>query len=61
MLVCVCVGVCVRLCVSHSSVFQRFKGTEPEEDLTEQVKAVKLTEKPKEVKTEVVDEVLPLD
>lgn len=36
---------------------QRFKGTEPEEDLSEQVKAVKIEEKPKEVKAEVVDEV----
>ena len=36
--------------------FQRFKGTEPIEEVTEQVKAVKIEEKPKEVK-EVVDEV----
>lgn len=36
---------------------QRFKGTEPEEELSEQVKAVKIEEKPKEVKAEVVDEV----
>lgn len=35
---------------------QRFKGTEPIEEVTEQVKAVKIEEKPKEVK-EVVDEV----
>lgn len=36
---------------------QRFKGTEPIEEVTEQVKAVKIDDKPKEVK-EVVDEVL---
>lgn len=36
---------------------QRFKGTESEEELAEQVKAVKIDEKPKEVKAEVVDEV----
>lgn len=40
---------------------QRFKGTEPVEEVTEQVKAVKIEEKPKEVKTEVVDEVLLQD
>ncbi len=40
---------------------QRFKGTEPVEEVTEQVKAVKIAEKPKEVKTEVVDEVLVQD
>lgn len=37
---------------------QRFKGTEPVEDVTEKVKAVKIAEKPTEVKTEVVDEVV---
>lgn len=36
---------------------QRFKGTEPEEELSEQVKEVKIEDKPKEVKAEVVDEV----
>lgn len=41
-------------------LLQRFKGTEPVEEVTEQVKAVKIEEKPKEVKTEVVDEVLVL-
>lgn len=40
---------------------QRFKGTEPVEEVTEQVKAVKIEETPKEVKTEVVDEVLLQD
>lgn len=40
---------------------QRFKGTEPVEEVTEQVKAVKIEEKPKEAKTEVVDEVLLQD
>lgn len=38
-------------------VLQRFKGTESEE-VAEQIKAVKIEEKPKEVKAEVVDEVL---
>lgn len=47
------------MCVSLSRChLQRFKGTEPVEEVTEQVKAVKIEEKPKEVKTEVVDEVL---
>lgn len=36
---------------------QRFKGSEPVEEITEQVKAAKIEEKPKEVKTEAVDEV----
>lgn len=40
---------------------QRFKGSDPEEDLTEQVKSVKIEEKPKEVKAEVVDEVVIRD
>lgn len=46
-----------KLCVFVCNL-QRFKGTEPVEEVTEQVKAVKIEEKPKEVKTEVVDEVL---
>lgn len=46
----------VLLCVCVCG--QRFKGTDPVEDVTEQVKAVKVEEKPKEVKAEVVDEVL---
>lgn len=37
-------------------VVQRFKGTEVEQ-VTEEVKAVKIEEKPKETQTEVVDEV----
>lgn len=45
----------------HFRPVQRFKGTEPVEEVTEQVKAVKIEEKPKEVKTEVVDEVLLQD
>lgn len=36
---------------------QRFKGSEPVEEVTQQVKAAKIEEKPKEVKTEAVDEV----
>lgn len=36
--------------------WQRFKGTEVEQ-VTEEVKAVKIEEKPKETKTEVVEEV----
>lgn len=39
-------------------VLQRFKGTEAEEEVAEQIKAVKIEDKPKEVKAEVVDEVL---
>lgn len=46
------------LCVSCCCCLQRFKGTDPVEDVTQQVKAVKIEEKPKEVKAEVVDEVL---
>lgn len=38
-------------------LLQRFKGTEPVEEITEQVKAAKIEDKPKEVKTEAVDEV----
>lgn len=38
-------------------LLQRFKGTEPVEEVTEQVKAAKIEDKPKEVKTEAVDEV----
>lgn len=37
---------------------KRFKGTDPIEEVTEQVKAAKIEDKPKEVKTEAVDEVL---
>lgn len=36
---------------------QRFKGSEPVEEVTEQVKAAKIEEKPKEAKTDAVDEV----
>lgn len=46
------------LICSSFSPLQRFKGTEPVEEVTEQVKAVKIEEKPKEVKAEVVEEVL---
>lgn len=48
---------CVCVCVFH---LQRFKGSEPVEEVTEQVRAVKIEEKPKEA-TEVVDEVLVQD
>lgn len=51
----------VSKCVCCMLSLQRFKGTEPVEEVTEQVKAVKIDEKPKEVKTEVVDEVLVQD
>lgn len=44
------------LLMSSVCVLQRFKGTE--EEVTEQIKAVKLEENPKDVKAEVVDEVL---
>lgn len=37
---------------------QRFKGTEPVEEVTEQVRVVKIEDKPKEAKAEAVDEVL---
>lgn len=49
-------NICVS-CFFFPLFLQRFKGTEPVEEVTEQVKAVKIDEKPKEVKTEVVDEV----
>ncbi|XP_053192869.1 peptidyl-prolyl cis-trans isomerase FKBP3 [Scomber japonicus] len=47
-----------QLIIAYNELFEskRFKGTEPIEDITEHVKAVKIDEKPKEVKTEVVDE-----
>ncbi|XP_068197983.1 peptidyl-prolyl cis-trans isomerase FKBP3 [Antennarius striatus] len=46
-----------QLIVAYNQLFEskRFKGTDPVEDVTEQVKAVKVEEKPK-VKAEVVDE-----
>uniref|UniRef100_A0A3B3DE31 peptidylprolyl isomerase n=1 Tax=Oryzias melastigma TaxID=30732 RepID=A0A3B3DE31_ORYME len=47
-----------QLVVAYNQLFEskRFKGTEPEEELTEKVKAVKIEDKPKEVKAEPVDE-----
>ncbi|XP_075900814.1 peptidyl-prolyl cis-trans isomerase FKBP3 isoform X2 [Nelusetta ayraudi] len=47
-----------QLVTAYNQLFEskRFKGTESEEELAEQVKAVKIDEKPKEVKAEVVDE-----
>ncbi|KAM4712683.1 peptidyl-prolyl cis-trans isomerase FKBP3 [Anableps anableps] len=47
-----------QLIVAYNQLFEskRFKGTDPVEDVTEQVKAVKIEEKLKEVKAEVVDE-----
>ncbi|KAM9840611.1 peptidyl-prolyl cis-trans isomerase FKBP3 [Aulostomus maculatus] len=47
-----------QLITAYNQLFEskRFKGTEPVEEVTEQVKAVKIEEKPKEVKTEIVDE-----
>ncbi|XP_061668589.1 peptidyl-prolyl cis-trans isomerase FKBP3 isoform X2 [Syngnathoides biaculeatus] len=47
-----------QLVAAYNELFasKRFKGTEPVEDATKQMKAVKLDEKPKEVKAEVVDE-----
>ncbi|XP_074541466.1 peptidyl-prolyl cis-trans isomerase FKBP3 [Halichoeres trimaculatus] len=47
-----------QLIIAYDQLFEskRFKGTEPVEEVTEQVKAVKIEDKPKEVKTEVVDE-----
>uniref|UniRef100_A0A3Q1CAT7 peptidylprolyl isomerase n=1 Tax=Amphiprion ocellaris TaxID=80972 RepID=A0A3Q1CAT7_AMPOC len=47
-----------QLIIAYNQLFEskRFKGTDPVEAVTEQVKAVKIEEKPKEVKTEVVDE-----
>ncbi|KAM4529433.1 peptidyl-prolyl cis-trans isomerase FKBP3 [Fundulus diaphanus] len=47
-----------QLAVAYNQLFEskRFKGTEPVEDVTEQVRAVKIDEKPKEAKAEAVDE-----
>ncbi|XP_072307214.1 peptidyl-prolyl cis-trans isomerase FKBP3 [Eucyclogobius newberryi] len=47
-----------QLIEAYNQLFEskRFKGTEPVEDVTDQVRAVKLEEKPKEIKTEAVDE-----
>ncbi|XP_077408192.1 peptidyl-prolyl cis-trans isomerase FKBP3 [Vanacampus margaritifer] len=47
-----------QLIVAYNELFasKRFKGTEPVEEVTKQVKAVKIDEKPKEAKAEVVDE-----
>ncbi|KAM3861579.1 peptidyl-prolyl cis-trans isomerase FKBP3 [Diretmus argenteus] len=46
-----------QLIIAYNQLYesQRFKGSEPVEDVTEQIKTVKLDDKPKEVK-EVVDE-----
>ncbi|KAA8583400.1 peptidyl-prolyl cis-trans isomerase FKBP3 [Etheostoma spectabile] len=47
-----------QLIIAYNQLFEskKFKGTEPIEDVTEQVKAVKIEVKTKEVPTEVVDE-----
>ncbi|XP_077366560.1 peptidyl-prolyl cis-trans isomerase FKBP3 [Festucalex cinctus] len=47
-----------QLIAAYNELFasKRFKGTEPVEEVTKQVKAVKIDEKPKDVKVEVVDE-----
>ncbi|XP_004542155.1 peptidyl-prolyl cis-trans isomerase FKBP3 [Maylandia zebra] len=47
-----------QLIIAYDQLFEskRFKGTEAVEEVTEKVKAVKVEEKPKDVKTEVVDE-----
>ncbi|KAM4633437.1 peptidyl-prolyl cis-trans isomerase FKBP3 [Polymixia lowei] len=47
-----------QLIVAYNQLFEskRFKGTEPIEEVTEQVKTVKIEDKAKEAKTEVVDE-----
>ncbi|XP_056150818.1 peptidyl-prolyl cis-trans isomerase FKBP3 [Lampris incognitus] len=47
-----------QLIIAYSQLFEskRFKGTEPVEEVTEQVKTVKIEDKAKEIKTEVVDE-----
>ncbi|KAF7650997.1 hypothetical protein LDENG_00117150 [Lucifuga dentata] len=47
-----------QLVIAYNELFQskRFKGTDPVVEVTEQVKTVKIEQKPKEVKTEVVDE-----
>lgn len=49
------------LCVLCVGDVQRFKGSDPVEEATQQVKAVKIEEKAKEVKAEVVDEVMAQD
>ncbi|MEQ2208012.1 FK506-binding protein 2B, partial [Xenoophorus captivus] len=47
-----------QLVIAYNQLFEskRFKGTDPVEDVSELVKAVKIEEKPKEVKAEAVDE-----
>ncbi|XP_061900995.1 peptidyl-prolyl cis-trans isomerase FKBP3 [Entelurus aequoreus] len=47
-----------QLVVAYNELFvsKRFKSTEPVEEATEQMKVVKMDDKPKEVKAEVVDE-----
>ncbi|XP_028996966.1 peptidyl-prolyl cis-trans isomerase FKBP3 [Betta splendens] len=47
-----------QLVIAYNQLFESksFKGTEPVENVTEQIKAVKIEEKPQEVKAEVVDE-----
>uniref|UniRef100_A0A3P8UQ90 peptidylprolyl isomerase n=1 Tax=Cynoglossus semilaevis TaxID=244447 RepID=A0A3P8UQ90_CYNSE len=47
-----------QLIIAYNQLFQskRFKGSEPIEEVTEKVKAVKIEDKPKEAKAEVVDE-----
>uniref|UniRef100_A0AAQ4P8T3 peptidylprolyl isomerase n=1 Tax=Gasterosteus aculeatus aculeatus TaxID=481459 RepID=A0AAQ4P8T3_GASAC len=49
-----------QLIAAYNHLFEskRFLGTEPIEEVTEQVRSVKLEEKPKDVPAEVVDEVL---
>uniref|UniRef100_A0A3Q2PTE1 peptidylprolyl isomerase n=1 Tax=Fundulus heteroclitus TaxID=8078 RepID=A0A3Q2PTE1_FUNHE len=47
-----------QLADAYNQLFEskRFKGTEPVEDVTEHVRAVKIDDKPKEAKAEAVDE-----
>ncbi|XP_038583232.1 peptidyl-prolyl cis-trans isomerase FKBP3 isoform X2 [Micropterus salmoides] len=47
-----------QLIIAYNQLFQskRFKGTEPVEEVTEQVRVVKIEDKPKEAKAEAVDE-----
>ncbi|KAK5853159.1 hypothetical protein PBY51_006974 [Eleginops maclovinus] len=47
-----------QLIVAYNQLFEskRFKGTEPVEDVTEQVRSVKLEDKPKDLPAEVIDE-----
>ncbi|KAI1898004.1 hypothetical protein AGOR_G00089160 [Albula goreensis] len=47
-----------QLITAYNQLFEskRFKGTDPVEDITEQVKDVKVDDKPKEVKVDPVDE-----